>query len=67
MHPSLHPNCHHQIVFSKVNLKIEYPPFYERLVWDYKNTDPQSINKAIETLNWKKLFQNKNNQDQLKL
>ena len=63
----LHPNCHHQIVFSKLNLKIEYPPLYERLVWDYKNADSQSINKAIEMFNWEKLFQNKNIHDQLKL
>ena len=35
-HPSLHKNCHHQITFCKLNLKIEYPPSYERFVWDYK-------------------------------
>ena len=22
VHPSLHPNCHHQIIFAKFNLKI---------------------------------------------
>ena len=63
----MHPNCHHQIVFSKVNLKIVYSPLYERLVWDYKNVDSQSINKAVEMFNWEKLFQNKNIYDQLKL
>ena len=26
VHPSLHPNCHHQIVFVKFNLQIHYPP-----------------------------------------
>ena len=26
---SLHPNCHHQITYTKVNLKIHYPPLYE--------------------------------------
>ena len=67
MHPSLHPNFHHQIVISKLNLKIAYPPFSERLVWDNKNADSQSINKAIEMFNWEKLFQNKNIHDQLKL
>ena len=29
-HSSVHPNCHHQIVFAKINLKIYYPPPYER-------------------------------------
>ena len=37
VHDSLHTNCHHQIVCAKLNLKIEYPPLYERFVWDYKN------------------------------
>ena len=32
VHASLHPNCHHQIVYAKLNSKIEYPPLYERLV-----------------------------------
>ena len=34
IHPSLHPKCHHQIVFAKLNLNVEYPPLYERLIWD---------------------------------
>ena len=25
-HPSLHPSCHHQITFCKLNLKVEYSP-----------------------------------------
>ena len=25
IHPSLHQNCHHQVIFCKLNLKIEYP------------------------------------------
>ena len=32
VHASLQTNCHHQIVCAKLNLKIEYPPLYERLV-----------------------------------
>ena len=28
VHPSLHPNCHHQIVFAKFNLQIYYTPPY---------------------------------------
>ena len=30
--PSLHPNCHHHIIYCKVNLIIEYLPPYERSV-----------------------------------
>ena len=36
VHSSLHPNCHHQVVFSNFNLKIYYPPPYERLIWKYE-------------------------------
>ena len=36
-HTSLQPKCHHQIVFAKLNLRAEYSPLYERLIWDYKN------------------------------
>ena len=32
VHPSLHPNCHHQIVFAIFNLMISYPPPYSREV-----------------------------------
>ena len=30
VHSSLHPNCYHQITYAKFNLKIHYPPPYER-------------------------------------
>ena len=26
IHSSLHPNCHHQRVFAKLNLRTVYPP-----------------------------------------
>ena len=32
VHSSLHPNCHHQIVFAKFNLMISYLPPYSREV-----------------------------------
>ena len=33
VHPSLHPNSHHQIIFAKFNPEIHYPPPYLRDVW----------------------------------
>ena len=30
VHDSLHQNCQHQIIFAKFNLKVYYPPLYER-------------------------------------
>ena len=31
-HPSLHTNCHHQIVYCKLNINIKFSPPYECLV-----------------------------------
>ena len=35
VHLSLREKCHHQIIYSKLNLKIECPPPYIRKIWDY--------------------------------
>ena len=67
VHASLHPNCHHQIVYAKLNLKIEYPPLYEWLVWDYNKTKTQFLNRTTKTFNWEKLFENKNDNERLYL
>ena len=46
--PSLHFKCHHQFIYAKLNLQIEYPPPYTREVWDYGKAQFDLINKAIE-------------------
>ena len=58
-HPSLHPNCHHQIIYCKLNLKIVYPPLYQRLVWDFKRVNIESIRKPIKIVDWNFMFLNK--------
>ena len=65
VHPSLHPKCHHQIVFTKLNLKVEYPPLYERFIWDYKNADIPSINRAIDIFDWVNSLEGKNAHEQV--
>ena len=35
VHPSLHPNCHHQTVYAKLNLKIHFLSPYKREKWHY--------------------------------
>ena len=35
VHTSLHSNCHHQMIYAKLNLKVFYPPPYERTVWHF--------------------------------
>ena len=56
VHTSLHPKCHHQITHSSFNLNIYYPPPYQRLIWDYKKADPLKIRKALDSVNWERLF-----------
>ena len=66
IHPSLHLNCHHQITFSRYNLDVEYPPPYERLVWDYNKANTESIKQALMQINWQNLFLNKDVHQQVR-
>ena len=52
IHPSLHSNCHHQIIYGKFNLKIFYPPPYEIHIWHYKHANTDMISKAIQGFDW---------------
>ena len=60
VHPSLHPNCHHQLIYAKFNLQIYYPPQYYREVWHYNNVNTELIRRAVDQFNWQKAFLNKN-------
>ena len=48
VHPWLHSNCHHQIVYAKFNFKIIYPPPYVRHIWHYNHEKSESIRKVLE-------------------
>ena len=39
---------------------IEYPPSYERLVWDNNRADQNTIAKALDQVDWNFLFSNIN-------
>ena len=58
VHSSLHPNCHHQITYAKFNLKIYYPPPYEREIWHYGKANIDHIRKAINEFPWERSFEN---------
>ena len=60
VHPSLHFNCHHQIIYGKFNVKVFYPPPYERHVWHYEHAIVDMISKAIERFDWDNAFLGKN-------
>ena len=55
---SLHPNCHHQITYAKLNLKIYYPPPYEREIWYYENTKVNYIRRSVDEFSWVSCFAN---------
>ena len=59
MHPLLHKNYHHQIIFAQINLKAYYPPPYKLLFWDYKKANTDAINLVIKSSNWKNAFHGK--------
>ena len=58
VHPSLHPNCHHQIIYAKFKLKVYYPPPFEKEVWHYQNLDSNAIIKENTNFSWERAFEN---------
>ena len=46
LHPSLHLNSHHQIIFAKFDLDIRYPPPYFRDVRHYQDANTVLIRRA---------------------
>ena len=66
-HPSLHPNCHHQIIHCKINLQVEYPPPYQRHVWNYAKANKDTILSALQNVDWHRLFANKTVHQQVNL
>ena len=65
IHPSLHENCHHQLIYSKFDLKIFYSSPYERTVWYYQQADTELIKRFLENFDWKNAFPNCNPSEQV--
>ena len=59
-HPSLHQNCHHQVIFCNFNLKIEYPPPHTCETWNYGKAQTDLVNCAFNQFDWVNLFLDKN-------
>ena len=55
---SLHPNCHHQIVFAKINLKICYRSLYVHEIWHYEKANAGLICRSIDQFSWDNRFFN---------
>ena len=59
-HSSLHPSYHHQITYTKFNLKIHYPPSFECEIWHYDQANVDHISKIVDLFPWEKALQNLN-------
>ena len=57
--PSLHPNCHHQIIYAKFNLEVLYPQPYTRELWHYQDSNVDLIRRSINEFDWDRAFANK--------
>ena len=53
---SLHLNCHHQIAYTKFNLKIHYLPPSEREIWHYEQANVDHVTKAVGLFPWEKHY-----------
>ena len=50
----MHQKYCHQIIYPKLNLKIHYPPHYEREVWNYNYANTDLIKKTINYYPWER-------------
>ena len=50
-------------MFARFNLKVVFPPPYEREVWHFKKANVDHIRRAINGFQWEKSFQNMNIND----
>ena len=71
VHSSQHLNYQYQIIYTRFNLKIYYPPAhpfhsppplpnYEHEIWHYKKANIDLIQQAIREFNWKRAFHGMN-------
>ena len=61
----LFPRGHQQFIYAKVNLKINYPPPYDRLVSDYSKAELTDISKNFSQINWNNYLKDLNVNDQV--
>ena len=52
----LHLKCHNQIIYRKLNLKIEYSSPYIREIWNYNRAETNLINRTIKKCDCPSLF-----------
>ena len=58
LHHSLHQNCHHQVLSAEFNLKVYYPPLYERTIYHYSQPNTDVVQQVINISDWKNALLN---------
>ena len=58
VHPTLHGQCHHQIIYGLLSIKNPAPPPYKRRLWYYDKANTAAIRKSIEMHNWYEALEN---------
>ena len=48
-HPFLNPNCFHQIIFCKLDIKVEYLSPYQHFVGNFKKSNNEAIKKLLNS------------------
>ena len=56
VHPSLHEQCHHQIIYGKLAMNNLPPLSHNHRLWFYDQANVSAIRKSIEMYNWLKSF-----------
>ena len=44
------------LILASISIFLIPPPPYQRLVWNYKKADSKNIRKALALVNWERLF-----------
>ena len=52
IHPTLHNQCHHHIVYGKLSDSNMAPPLYTSRIWYYTEADFMNIMKSIDMFHW---------------
>ena len=53
--------------FASSALSFEYPPPYQRFIWNYKRANVNSIKQALYQVNWSTILSNKDVHQQLNI
>ena len=57
---SLLTQCHHNIIYAKIDFASKLPKPSKQRLWDYKNADVGNIRKSLFTMNWERNIFHKN-------